>query len=54
MKQLYQCNVCGKIVLRDPMIGGNGKIQKTAARWMESFCEATGKNARLYRLRKRG
>ena len=35
----YKCKHCGKIVQRD-----STKV------WIESFCEATGKLTRLYKL----
>lgn len=36
----FECNACGKIVKRD--LGW--KL------WTPSYCESTGKNARLYRI----
>lgn len=36
----YKCNACGKIVLRD--LGWK--------QWTKSYCESTGKHARLYRI----
>ena len=47
----YKCNNCGKIIMRDPMVGGDGIIRKTPRVWMNSFCEEFGKNARLYRVK---
>ena len=35
----YRCNKCRRIVLRD-----------RRRCWLKSFCETTGKNARLYRV----
>lgn len=35
----YKCNKCGKIILRN-----------STKYWIKSFCEETGKDARLYRI----
>jgi len=49
----YKCNKCGKIVRRDPMVGGDGRIRKTPRVWMTSFCEQTGKTTRLYEYKQK-
>lgn len=36
----YKCKHCGKVVLRD-----------SQKKWINSYCEETGKMARLWRLK---
>lgn len=36
----YRCNHCGKVVERD-----------SSKRWIKSYCETTGKDARLRRIK---
>jgi predicted RNA-binding Zn-ribbon protein involved in translation (DUF1610 family) len=41
-KYKYRCPHCGKIVIRE-----------STKQWVESYCEATGRNVRLQRVSKR-